>query len=161
MRRKMDVCKRVKDKLNGTHTQDHFRRLACTQSHFIFIWSVEWHKSVAVWREDMEDQLITIIQETPALYYNTEKDCHWLAFQLLLYEWRVIVSHAGAEHTGYPAAGLTLGSVLFFTFAIVRIFDEGRHSRRPFHSCKFRFSVCDWRPLKLRNWTILRSVDLL
>lgn len=69
---------------------------------------------MAVWREDMEDQLITIIQETPALYYNTEKDCHWLAFQLQLYEWRVIVSHAGAEHTGYPAAGLTLASALCY-----------------------------------------------
>lgn len=75
---------------------------------------MQWHKSAAVWREDMEDQLITIIQETPALCYNTEKDCHWLAFHFLLYEWTVIVSHAGAGHTGYPAVALTLGSVLCY-----------------------------------------------
>lgn len=53
-----------------------------------------------------------------------------------------------------------LWAVFCVTFAIVRNFDEGLHSSRPFHSCKFRCSVCDRRFLKLRNWMILKSVEL-
>lgn len=70
----------------------------------------------------MEDQLITIIQETPALCYNTEKDCHWLPFQLLLYEWRVIVSQAG-QNTLAARLPVLLWPVFCVTFAIVGLFD--------------------------------------
>lgn len=68
-----------------------------------------------------------------------------------------LLSLTRAQDTLATRLSVLLWAVFCVTFAIVRIFDESRHSRRSFHSCKFRCSVYERRPLKMRNWTKLKS----